>query len=128
MTLVRVFVTRGVTALPLKEKSRPEIEMNAQKRMGVGWLPRWKKLRVVGSQELLMFPRDFVFGVVIPLDLVKPSSLVAGDSVLLAENLNGVCLVRQIRFQWDGVFDNHICRRLQTFLELGDMKHNVHSR
>jgi hypothetical protein len=29
MSLIRVSVTRGVTALPLKEKSRPEIEMNA---------------------------------------------------------------------------------------------------
>jgi hypothetical protein len=58
----------------------------------------WKKLRVVGPQELLMFPCGFIFGVVIPLDLVAPSSLVAGDSVLLVENLDGMCLVRQIRF------------------------------
>jgi hypothetical protein len=46
-----------------------------------------------------MFPRVFVFGVLIPLDLVEPSSLVACDSVLLVENLDRVCLVRQIRFQ-----------------------------
>jgi hypothetical protein len=55
-----------------------------------------------------MFPRGFVFGVVISLDLVKPSSLVAGDSVMLFENLDGICLVRQIMFQWDGVFNNHV--------------------
>jgi hypothetical protein len=47
-----------------------------------------------------MFPHVFVFGVLIPLDLVEPSSLVACDSVLLVENLDRVCLVRQIRFQW----------------------------
>jgi hypothetical protein len=88
----------------------------------VGRLPRWKELEVVGPQEL-MFPRGFVFGVIIPLDLVEPSSLVACDSVLFIENLDGICLVHQIRFQWDGVFDNHICWRLQTSLELGDMKH-----
>jgi hypothetical protein len=70
-----------------------------------------------------MFPRGFIFGVFVPLDLVEPSSLVAGDSVLLVENLDRVCLVRQIRLQWDDVFDNHICWRLQTSLELGDMKH-----
>jgi hypothetical protein len=59
-----------------------------------------------------MFPHSFVFGVVIPLNLVELSSLVTHDSVLLVENLNGMCLVHQIRFQWDGVFDNHISRRL----------------
>jgi hypothetical protein len=75
-----------------------------------------------------MFPCGFVFGVIIPLDPVEPSSLVVCDSVLLAENLDGMCLVRQIRFQWDGVFDNHISRRLQTSFELGDMKHIVHSQ
>jgi hypothetical protein len=72
--------------------------------MGVGRAPRWKELRVVGSQKLLTFPRGFIFRVIIPLDLVEPGSLVACDSVLLVENLNEICLVRQIRFQWDGVF------------------------
>jgi hypothetical protein len=33
------------------------------------------------------------------LDLVEPNSIVAGDSVLLVENLDGIGLVRQIRFQ-----------------------------
>jgi hypothetical protein len=66
--------------------------------------------------------------VLIPLDLVELSSLVAGDSVLLVKNLDGVCVVRQIKFQWEGVFDNHICWRLQTSLELGDMKHTMNPR
>jgi hypothetical protein len=75
-----------------------------------------------------MFPCGFVFGVIIPLDLVKPSSLVARDSVLLVEHLNGICLICQIRFQWDGVFYNNISQRPQTSFELGDMKHIMHSR
>jgi hypothetical protein len=89
----------------------------------VGWLPRWKKLEVVGSQEFLMFPRGFVFGVIIPLDLVELNSLLACDSVLLVENLNGIYLICQIRFQWDGVFNNNLGQRLQTSFELKDMKH-----
>jgi hypothetical protein len=36
-----------------------------------------------------MFPCGFVYGVVIPLDFVEPSSLVARDSVMLVENLDG---------------------------------------
>jgi hypothetical protein len=48
-----------------------------------------------------MFPHGFVFRVIIPLDLVEPSSLIACDLVLLVENLGGMCLVCQIRFQWD---------------------------
>jgi hypothetical protein len=96
--------------------------------VGVGWLPRWKKLGVVGSLEFLMFPRGFVFGVITPLDLVEPSSLVACDSVLLVEYLDGICLVCQIRFQWDGVFGNNISQRLQTSFELGDMKHIMNSQ
>jgi hypothetical protein len=68
--------------------------------MGVGRLPRWKELGVVEPQELPTFPCGFVFRVIIQLDLVEPSSLVACDSVFLVENLDGICLVRQIRFQW----------------------------
>jgi hypothetical protein len=94
----------------------------------VGWLPRWKELGVVGSHDFLMFPRGFIFRVIIPLDLVKPSSLVMRDSILLVENFGVMCHVRQIRFQWDGVFDNNISRRLQTSFELGDMKHIMNSQ
>jgi hypothetical protein len=83
---------------------------------------------VVGPQEYLMFPRGFIFRVVISLDLVEPSSLVARDSVLLVENLDGMCLVRQIRFQWDDVFDNNINWRLYRSFELGDMKHIMNFR
>jgi hypothetical protein len=50
-----------------------------------------------------MFLRRFIFGVVIPLDLVEPRSLVLCDLDLLVENPDGMCLVRQIGFQWDGV-------------------------
>jgi hypothetical protein len=75
-----------------------------------------------------MFLHGFIFRVIIPLDLVELSSLVARDSVLLVEHFDGICLVCQIRFQWDGVFDHHISQRLHTFFELGDMKHIMHSR
>jgi hypothetical protein len=102
--------------------------MNAIERTGVGWLPRWKELGVVRPQELLMFPRGFIFGVITPLDLVELSSLVTRDSVLLVENLDGICLVCQIRFQWDGVFDNNISQRFQISFELGDMKHIMNSQ
>jgi hypothetical protein len=75
-----------------------------------------------------MFPCGFIFRVVIPLNLVESSSLVACDSAFLVENLDGICLVCQIRFQWDVVFDNHICWRVQTPLELGHMKHIMNPR
>jgi hypothetical protein len=101
--------------------------MNA-KVNGGGWLPRWKELGVVVSQEFLIFPFGFIFEVVIPLDLIESSSLFVCDSVLSAENLDGMCLVCQIRLQWDGVIDNNISRRLQTSFELEDMKHIVNSR
>jgi hypothetical protein len=68
-----------------------------------------------------MFPHGFVLGVIIPFDLVEPSSLVTRDSVLLVENIGGICLVCQIRFQWDGISDNNIDQRIQTSFELGDM-------
>jgi hypothetical protein len=82
-----------------------------------------EEVRVVGSQEFFMLPRGFIFDVIISLDFVELSSLVVHDSVLLVENLDGICLLCQIWFQWDGVFDNNIGRRLQTSFELGDMKH-----
>jgi hypothetical protein len=74
-----------------------------------------------------MFPRGLVFRVIILLDLVKLSSLVARDSALFVEHLDGIYLVCQIRFQRDGVYDHHINWRLQTSFELGDMKHIMHS-
>jgi hypothetical protein len=94
----------------------------------VEWLPRWKELTVVGSQEVLMFPHDFVFRVVIPLYLVELSSLVACDSVLLVKNLDGAGLVGQVGFQWNGVLHNHISQRFQVSFELGDMEHIMYSR
>jgi hypothetical protein len=96
--------------------------------MRVGWLPQWKKLGVVELQEFLMFPRGFIFRVIIPLDLVELSSLVTCDSVLLVENLDQICLVCQIWFQWDGVFDNNIGRMLHISFELGHMKHIMYPR
>jgi hypothetical protein len=74
-----------------------------------------------------MFPCGFIFRVIILLDIVESSSLIARDSVLLVEHLDGICLLCQIRFQWDGVFDNNISQRLQTSFELGDMKHIMNS-
>jgi hypothetical protein len=74
-----------------------------------------------------MIPRGFIFGMIISLNLVKSSSLVVGDSVLLVENLGGIYLVCQIRFQWDGIFNDNIGRGLQTSFELGDMKYIMHS-
>jgi hypothetical protein len=75
-----------------------------------------------------MFPRGFIFEMIIPLNLVESSRLVAGDSVMLVENLGGICLICQIRFQWDGIFNDNIDRGLQTSFKLGDMKHIIHSR
>jgi hypothetical protein len=45
-----------------------------------------------------MFPRGFIFGVIIPLYFVELSSLVACDSVLLVKNLDGMGLVGQVGF------------------------------
>jgi hypothetical protein len=58
-----------------------------------------------------MFPRGFVIGVIIPLYLVEPSSLVACDPVLLVENIDGTGLVGQVGFQWNRVLHNHISKR-----------------
>jgi hypothetical protein len=65
---------------------------------------------------------------IIPLNLVEPSSVVAGDSVLLVENLGGICLVCQTWFQWNGIFNDNIGRGLETSFELADMKNIMHSR
>jgi hypothetical protein len=44
-----------------------------------------------------------MFRMIIPLNLIEPSSLVAGDSVLLVENPGGICLVRQIKSGSNGM-------------------------
>jgi hypothetical protein len=75
-----------------------------------------------------MFSRGFILRVIIPLNLIEPSSLVARDSVLLIENLDGMCLVGQIGFQWDGIFDNNIGQRFQISFELGYMEYIMYSR
>jgi hypothetical protein len=75
-----------------------------------------------------MFPCGFIFGVIIPLYLVEPSSLVACDSVLLVENLDGTGLLGHVGFQQNGVLHNHINRRFQTSFELGDVEHIMYSR
>jgi hypothetical protein len=111
---------------PLKKIS-PRDYSKCIKRVGVGWLPRWKELRVVGSQEVFMFPHGFIFRVIIPLYLIESSSLIACDSVLLVENLDGTGLVGQVGFQWNGVLHNYISQRFQTSFELGDVEHIMYS-
>jgi hypothetical protein len=63
-----------------------------------------------------VFPRGFIFRVIIPFNFVELSSLVARDSILLVENLDGMCLVCQIRFQWDDIFNNNIGRGFRYLL------------
>jgi hypothetical protein len=75
-----------------------------------------------------MFPHGFVFVVMISSYLVELSSHVACDSVLLVKNLDGMGLVGQVGFQWNGLLHNHISRRFQTSFELGDVEHIVYSR
>jgi hypothetical protein len=58
--------------------------------------------------KVFMFPHGFIFRMIIPLNFVDLSSLVAGDSILLVENLGGICLVCQIRFQWNDIFNDNI--------------------
>jgi hypothetical protein len=74
-----------------------------------------------------MFLRGFIFRVIIALYLVEPSSLVACDSVLLVENLDGTGLVGQVRFQRNGVLHNHISQRFQTSFKLGDVEYIMYS-
>jgi hypothetical protein len=66
-----------------------------------------------------MFPRGFISRVIISLDLVEPSSLIGRDLVLLVENLGGICLICQIWFQWNGIFNNNTGWWLQISFELG---------
>jgi hypothetical protein len=125
MTKIREFIIRGVTTLPLKENLILRLKWG-KGGGGWHWLPQWKKVRVVKLQKVFMFPRGFIFRMIILLNFVEPSSLVAGDSVLLVENLGGICLVCQIQFQWNGIFNDNISRWLQTSFELGDMKYIMH--
>jgi hypothetical protein len=74
-----------------------------------------------------MFPRGFILGMIIPLNLAKLCGLIAGDSVLLVQNFGRIELVCQVRLQWDGIFDDKISQGLQTSFELGDMKHIMNS-
>jgi hypothetical protein len=64
---------------------------------------------------------------IIPLNLIKPGGLVASDSVLLIQDLDGIGLVRQVRLQWDGIFHYHIGWRFQTSLELRDVENIMNS-
>jgi hypothetical protein len=75
-----------------------------------------------------MFPRGFILRVAIPLNLVKPGSLVLSVVVLLVQNVDRMGLVCQVWFQWDGIFNHTISRGLLTSFELGDMEHVVNSR
>jgi hypothetical protein len=75
-----------------------------------------------------MFPRNFIFRVIIPLNLVKLGSLVSSDSVPLVQNLDRMRLVSQVWLQWDGSFNHNISRELQTSFKLGDVKHVVNSQ
>jgi hypothetical protein len=46
---------------------------------------------------------------------------------LVAPILDRIALVGQVGLKWNVVFNHHICRRLQTSLELGYMEDIVHT-
>jgi hypothetical protein len=47
MTEIREFITQGIIALPLKENLVPRLKYGKGGK-GWHWLPRWKKVEVVG--------------------------------------------------------------------------------
>jgi hypothetical protein len=63
-----------------------------------------------------MFPRGFILRMIISLNLVKLCGLVAGDSVLLVQNLGRIGLVCQVWLQWDGIIDDNISWGLRYLL------------
>jgi hypothetical protein len=55
-----------------------------------------------------MFRHGFILRVIISLNLVKLGSLISSDSVLLVQTLDRMCLVHQVKLQWDGIFNDNI--------------------
>jgi hypothetical protein len=74
-----------------------------------------------------MFSHGFIFRMIISLNRVKLCGLVAGDSVLLVQNLGRIGLICQVWLQWDGIFDDNISWGHHTSFELGDMKHMMNN-
>jgi hypothetical protein len=64
---------------------------------------------------------------IIPLNLIESNGFLFSDSILLFKNLDGICFVGQVWFQWDGIFHYYINQRLQTSFELGDMEYIVYT-
>jgi hypothetical protein len=62
-----------------------------------------------------------------PLNLEEVNHPMPCDSVLLTQNLHWMLRIRQVGIEEHDVVNHDIHGRLQTFLQLGDVEHIMHT-
>jgi hypothetical protein len=82
-----------------------------------------QKVRIVGAKEVLSLPCGFFFGMTAPWDVVEVNHPSLCDPLLLIQWLHRMLGIGQIRFKRCDITDANMSGCLQTFLELGYMKH-----
>jgi hypothetical protein len=62
-----------------------------------------------------------------PLNLIEVNCPLPHDSILMTQKLHWMLGVGQVGIERCGIINNDIGGRLQTFLQLRDVKHVVHT-
>jgi hypothetical protein len=80
-----------------------------------------------GMEELLGLPCSLFLGMMAPLNLVEGNHPSPHDSVLLTQKLHWMLWIRQVSIKRRNIINDNISGWLQTFLQLRDMEHVMHT-
>jgi hypothetical protein len=88
---------------------------------------RREKLRILGTEEFLSLPCSLFLKMTAPLNLVESNRPSPYDLVLLTQHLYWMLWIRKVSIEGRNIVNDDINRRLQTFLQLRDVEHVMHT-
>ena len=77
---------------------------------------------------VLLFPRGFILRVVLPLNFVELHHTIYSHSFFFVQDLDRMLNICQVRLEGKTFNFHSFIRHLQTFLQLGDVKHIMYRR
>jgi hypothetical protein len=82
---------------------------------------------IIGVEEILGLPCILFLGIMAPLNLIKSNRLSPHDSVLLTQKLHWMLWIEQVGIKRRDIINNDIGGWLQTFFQLRDVEHVMHT-
>jgi hypothetical protein len=112
---------------PLKEISSRDYEHRGGYKRGYTRITVREEPWIIGAEEILGLPCILFLGIMAPLNLIKSNRPSPHDSVLLTQKLHWMLWIEQVGIKRRDIVNNDIDGRLQTFFQLRDVEHVMHT-